>query len=65
MAPLWVSFILIFALSCHEKVFWDPETKNPPSLDFFEIEPGNFVGEYGGAEWQISLPHSAIWNSLP
>ncbi len=65
MAPLWVIFTFVFVVSCHERAFWDPETKNPHTLSYEETAPGTFVGEYRGAKWQLSLPNSVIWNSLP
>lgn len=65
LAPVWAIFTVVFVVSCHERTFWDPETRNPHTLNYEEIEPGTFVGELGGAKWQISLPNPIIWNSLP
>ncbi|WP_158858941.1 hypothetical protein [Lunatibacter salilacus] len=65
MAPMWAILTVIFVVSCHDRTFWDPEIRNPRTLDYEEIEPGTFVGEHGGAKWQLSLPNPIIWNSLP
>ena len=65
MSPMWAILTVLFAVSCHERSFWDPETKNPNTLKYEEIKPGTFVGEYAGAKWQLSLPDPIIWNSLP
>jgi hypothetical protein len=65
MALLWGTIIMIFASSCQDREFWDPETRRSPTLDYVEIEPGTFVGSYSGGEWQISLPAPTVWNALP
>lgn len=65
MVLFWVILIMIFAVSCHNEEFWDPEVRKPLTLEYYEKEPGTFVGQYGGGEWQISLPDPNIWNSLP
>jgi len=65
MVLMWVVLVMIFAVSCQNKDFGDPEARKQLTLDYFEKEPGTFVGQYEGGQWQISLPDPNIWNSLP
>jgi len=64
MVLLWGVLVMIFAVSCHNQEFWDPEARKPLTLDYFEKEPGTFVGNYEGGEWQISLPPPNVWNAM-
>lgn len=64
-AILGASFLLVFTVSCDHLMLLDMENKRTSSLDYSEIEPGSFIGEYGGGEWEISLPPAEVWNAMP